>query len=66
MTAPTVCRRRTRQGVPVQRTAPAPIVDEEPLPAAVRDLLDKAEQWPEFEAYFLSEASKILGRPVSR
>lgn len=64
MTAPTLPRRRTRSGASVQRTAANTIVEPEPLPAAVRDLLDKAAQWPEYADYFRTEAAKAYGRPI--
>lgn len=64
MTAPTLPRRRTRSGVPVQPSAANTIVDVDPLPAAIRDLLDKAAQWPEYAAYLRREAEKAYGRPI--
>jgi hypothetical protein len=52
MTVPTLTRHRDRS----RRTErPEP----DTLPAAVRDLLDKAAAWPEYRDYFLAEADRI-------
>lgn len=52
MTAPTLIRTRHRS----PRNEPA---EPEVVPAAVRDLLDKAAQWPEYADYFHAEADRI-------
>lgn len=74
MTAPTKPRTRGRADRTLdwapawtaedEAKATARQATQETLPAAVRDLLDKARQWPEYETYFRTEAERLLGRPI--